>query len=111
MFRSPLGFPVSCEISVELDDDGLPVILSSVEIESGGTAQNRILSQSPVDGDEVLLIYRGWRRRSENQVKIRRLDADSEYIDFQQYGKTNKQRQTRPNGSRSRGRGNGSIYD
>ena len=71
--RSPLGVPVSCEIYVEPDSDGVPVILSSIEIESGGEARNRILSQSPVDGEEVLRIYRNWRTRSENQDRIRRV--------------------------------------
>ncbi len=70
-FRSPLLRPVSCEIYVEVDDDGLPEILSSVEVE--GSFGNRILSQSEVDETEVLLMYRLFRRRPENQGRIRRV--------------------------------------
>ncbi len=73
-FRSPLLRPVSCEIYVEVDDDGLPEILSSVEVE--GMGGNRILSQSEVDETEVLLIYRQWRRRPENQGLIRRVYSE-----------------------------------
>ena len=71
IFRSPLLRPVSCEIYVEVDDDGLPEILSSVEVE--GSFGNRILSQSEVDETEVLLMYRLFRRRPENQGRIRRV--------------------------------------
>lgn len=70
-FRSPLLRPVSCEIFVELDDDGNPEILSSVEVE--GSFGNRILSQSEVDETEVLLMYRRFRRRPENQGRILRV--------------------------------------
>lgn len=74
LFFSPIGTPVSCEIYVETDDDGLPEILSSVEVE--GMGGNRILSQSEVDETEVLLIYRQWRRRPENQGLIRRVYSE-----------------------------------
>ena len=70
-FLSLFGTPVSCEIYVETDDDGLPEILSSVEIE--GSRGNRILSQSEVDETEVLLMYRLFRRRPENQGRILRV--------------------------------------
>lgn len=70
-FRSPFGLPVSCEIYVRTDDDGLPEILSSVEVE--GSGGNRILSLTEVDEQEVLLIYRQYRRRPENQNRIRRV--------------------------------------
>lgn len=70
-FRSLLLRPVACEIYVKTDDDGLPEILSSVEVE--GSGGNRILSQSEVDETEVLLIYRLFRRRPENQGLIRRV--------------------------------------
>ena len=59
------------EIYVENDSDGIPVILSSVEIE--GSRGIRILSQSEVDETEVLLMYRLFRRRPENQGRIRRV--------------------------------------
>ena len=71
IFRSPLLRPASCEIYVETDSDGVPEILSSVEIE--GTGENRILSQSEVDKTEVLLMYRRFRRKPENQERIRRV--------------------------------------
>ena len=70
-FRSLLLCPVACEIYVKTDDDGLPEILSSVEVE--GSGGNRILSQSEVDETEVLLMYRLFRRRPENQGRIRRV--------------------------------------
>lgn len=70
-FRSPLLRPVFCEIYVENDSDGLPEILSSVEVE--GSRGFRILSQSEVDETEVLLMYRQFRRRPENQDRIRRV--------------------------------------
>lgn len=71
-FSSLLGIPVSCEIFVEKDEDGVPEILRSVEIE--GSRGIRILSQSVSDVDEVLLIYRKWRRRPENQDRISRVE-------------------------------------
>ena len=71
LFRSPLLRPVSCEIYVETDDDGVPEILSSVEVE--GCGRNRILSQSEVNETEVLLMYRLFRRRPENQGRILRV--------------------------------------
>lgn len=71
IFRSPLLRPVSCEIYVENDSDGLPEILSSVEVE--GSRGFKILSQSEVDETEVLLMYRQFRRRPENQDRIRRV--------------------------------------
>ena len=74
LFFSPIGTPVSCEIYVETDDDGLPEILSSVEVE--GSRGFRILSQSEVDETEVLLMYRQWRRRPENQGLIRRVYSE-----------------------------------
>ena len=70
-FRSLFGIPVSCEIYVETDDDGLPEILSSVEVE--GVGGNRILSQSEVDETEVLLMYARFRRNPENRGRIRRV--------------------------------------
>lgn len=70
-FRSPFGVPVSCEIYVRINDDGSPEILSSVEIE--GSGENRILCQVEVDEQEVLLLYRQYRRRPENQNRIRRV--------------------------------------
>lgn len=69
--RSPLLRPVSCEIYVENDSDGIPVILSSVEVE--GSRGIRILSQSEVDETEVLLMYVRFRRKPENQDRIRRV--------------------------------------
>ena len=108
-FRSPLGFPVSCEISVEVSPDGVPVILSSVEIESS-PSENKILCQSPVEEVEVLLIYREWRRRSENQYRIRRLDTDTEFLNFQRYG-TIKQRTTHQIRKGSGPRRYGPIFD
>ena len=108
-FRSPLGFPVACEISVEVGTDGLPEILSSVEIETSPSG-NRILSQSPVEEVEVLLIYRDWRRRSENQGKIRRIDTDTEFRNYQRYGNI-KQTETRQNGKRGLSRRYGPIFD
>lgn len=71
IFRSPLLRPVFCEIYVENDSDGLPEILSSVEVE--GSRGFKILSQSEVDETEVLLMYRQFRRRPENQDRIRRV--------------------------------------
>lgn len=71
IFRSPLLRPVSCEIYVENGSDGLPEILSSVEVE--GSRGFKILSQSEVDETEVLLMYRQFRRRPENQDRIRRV--------------------------------------
>ena len=59
------------EIYVENDSDGIPVILSSVEVE--GSRGNRILSQSEVDETEVLLMYARFRRKRENQGRIRRV--------------------------------------
>lgn len=106
-FRSPLGFPVSCEISVEVGRDGLPEILSSVEIEASPSG-NRILSQSPLEEVEVLLIYREWRRRPENQGKIRRIDTDTEFLNYQRYGNI-KQTETRQNGKRGLSRRYGPI--
>lgn len=73
-FRSPLLCPVSCEIYVETDGDGIPEIISSVEIE--GSFGVRILSQSEVDETEVLLMYRRFRRRPENQGRIKRVYLD-----------------------------------
>ena len=70
-FRSPLLRPVSCEIYVENDSDGIPVILSSVEVE--GSRGIRILSQSEVDESEVLLMYARFRRNPENWGRIRRV--------------------------------------
>ena len=70
---SLLGVPVSCEIYVEVDEDGIPEIQRSVEIE--GSRGIRILSQSVIDEEEVLMIYRNWRRRPENQDRIRRVEA------------------------------------
>ena len=69
--RSPLLRPVSCEIYVENDSDGIPVILSSVEVE--GSRGIRILSQSDVDETEVLLMYARFRRKPENQGRIHRV--------------------------------------
>lgn len=68
-----LGIPVSCEIYVEVDDDGVPEILRSVEIERSRGI--KVLSQSALDDDEVLLIYRNWRKRPENQDRIRRVET------------------------------------
>lgn len=71
-FLSLFGIPVSCEIYVETDDDGFPEIHSSVEIE-GSRGGNRILSQSEVDETEVLLMYRQYRKKPENQGRILRV--------------------------------------
>lgn len=69
--RSSLGLPVFCEIFSEPDEDGLPRILGALEIE--GPHGFRILSQEEVDEDEVLMLYREWRRRPENRGKVRRI--------------------------------------
>ena len=71
-FLSLFGIPVSCEIYVETDDDGSPEIYSSVEIE-GSRGENRIISQTEVDEAEVLLMYRQFRKRPENQGRILRV--------------------------------------
>ena len=72
-FSTLLGVPVSCEIYVEVDEDGIPEILRSVEIERSRGFM--VLSQSVIDNDEVLLMYRNWRRRPENESKIHRVEA------------------------------------
>lgn len=69
-FRSSLGIPVGCEISLGTDS----VILSSVEVE--GSSGVRILSQVDVDEQEVLLTYRRWRSEPENRGRIRRFRSD-----------------------------------
>ena len=71
--RDDLGRPVSLEIYVEGDEDGVPNILRSVEIT--GADGCLILSQSPIDEESVLLIYRRWRSRPENQDRVYRVEA------------------------------------
>ena len=71
--RDDLGRPVSCQIFAEADEDGVPEILRSVEIV--GAEGTIVLSQSPIDEEEVLLIYKNWRSRPENQDLIRRVEA------------------------------------
>lgn len=73
VIRDDLGRPVSLEIYVEEDGDGFPNILRSVEIT--GADGCLILSQAPVDEESVLLIYRKWRSRPENQDRILRVEA------------------------------------
>lgn len=73
--RSPHGIPVSCEIFAERGDDGLPVIISSVEVEGGHGV--RIFSQTLTDGQEALSIYRKWRARPENRSRVVRIQEDS----------------------------------
>ena len=73
VIRDDLGRPVACQIFAEADEDGVPEILRSVEIV--GAEGTIVLSQSPIDEEEVLLIYKNWRSRPENQDLIRRVEA------------------------------------
>lgn len=62
------------EIYVELDSNGCPEILHSIEIDGGTGIQ--ILSQTYVDDGSIGLIYQRWREDIENQDKIHRIDRD-----------------------------------
>ena len=66
-FCSMFGVPVSVEVQAEVDQDGLPEILGSVEIEGGRGF--RVLSQTEVSQEDVRLIYRAWRRTNRESIK------------------------------------------
>lgn len=68
-FSSFLGVPVSVEVEAELDQDGLPEILRSVEIEGGRGFL--VLSQTGASEEDVLLMYPSWRRR--NRISIKKI--------------------------------------
>lgn len=66
-FHSFLGVPVSVEVQAELDQDGLPEILGSLEIEGGRGFL--VLSQTGVSEEDVLLMYPTWRKRNRESIK------------------------------------------
>lgn len=66
-FCSMFGIPVSVEVQAEVDQDGLPEIVRSVEIEGGRGFL--VLSQTGASEEDVLLMYPSWRRRNRISIK------------------------------------------